>query len=548
MGWERRGVAVAAATPLCVVAAHALATLQAAWVGLPLDSVAAVMVLPLMAVGLVNWVKPSLLLSAGAVAMLGGGMAALGLLPWGLLPLLLLAGLALSALVEAIARALPASVDEAWTRSRGKTIAWSLMALVVLLQVSRLSVFMTDRDATWGSTFPPIEFTVTHMCMASYVEAADLSRQDDPNLYDVHHYPNFGLVEAEDIETSVVGLQSYLDDSFHYPPPFLLLPRAWLALSNDYLAIRSVWFAIQFLSFIAFAVLLARWVGGPGGAWALWLLPLVVGTMPTMFNFQFGQIHLFTVWTAVAAMLAFEVKRPMIGGVLLAGGIASKLFPGILVLYLLLNRRWRALAWTGAFTLMFALLSLAVIGVAPFEQFFRYALPRLLSGDAFSFVTEALVITTNLSIPGSVWKLDFLGIEGGRSMLGPASTLYTALILLATWFASRLELDRMGRVQVWLVLIILASLRSPLFPIYGVAPVLWLMSLQVDRVQTVKGLVWLGVSWLFISSVPPAPNPLVTIALYAVAQVAMLYWVLKPLLGRSRHAKGFGSCYARPHG
>lgn len=74
------------------------------------------------------------------------------------------------------------------------------------------------------------------------------------------------------------------------------------------------------------------------------------------------------------------------------------------------------------------------------------------------------------------------------------------------------------------------------------------MSLQVERVQTVKGLVWLGVSWLFISSVPPAPNPLVTIALYAVAQVAMLYWVLKPLLGRSRHAKGFGSCYARPHG
>ncbi len=534
MGWERRGVAVAAATPLCVVTAHALATLQAAWVGPSVGSAAAVMVVPLLVAGVANWVKPSLIISGVAVASVGGGLAATGFLPWGFLPLLLVSGLLLSALAGRIARALPASVDGVWTRSRGKTVAWSVMALVMLLQVSRLSVFMTDRDATWGSTFPPIEFTVTHMCMASYVEAADLSRQDVPNLYDTKHYPNFGLTEAEDIETSVIGLQSYLDDSFHYPPPFLLLPRAWLAVSNDYLNIRSVWFAIQFLSFVAFAVLLARWVGGSGGAWALWMLPLVVGTMPTMFNFQFGQIHLFTVWTAVAAMLAFEVKRPVVGGVLLAGGIASKLFPGILVLYLLLHRRWRALAWTGVFTILFALLSVIVIGVAPFVQFFSYALPRLLSGEAFSFVTDALVITTNLSVPGSVWKLGFLGIEGGKSMLGPASTIYTALILFATWFAARLDLDRIGRVQIWLVLIILASLRSPLFPIYGVAPVLWLMSMQFDRVGTLKGIVWFGVSWIFISSVPPTPNPVVTIALYAVAQVAMLYWILKPLTGRKR--------------
>jgi hypothetical protein len=142
------------------------------------------------------------------------------------------------------------------------------------------------------------------------------------------------------------------------------------------------------------------------------------------------------------------------------------------------------------------------------------------------------VVTTNLSVPGTVWKLDFLGIEGGRALLGPASTAYTVFILAATWFASRLDVDRMGRVQIWLALVVLASLRSPLVPIYGVAPVLWLMTLQLDRVDTRKALVWFGVSWFFISSLPPAPNPVVTIALYGVAQVAMLYWVLKPLAVR----------------
>lgn len=530
MGWERRGVAVAAATPLCVVCVHALATLQAAWGGPPVSGSAAVLVLPMIAAGGVYWIKPSVTVGTLAAVIVGAALAAADFLPWGLLPLTALAGVLLSALAGSIARALPQSVDDAWRRSRGKTIAWTLMALMMLLQVSRLSAFMTDRDVTWGSTFPPVEFTVTHMCMASYVEAADLSRQNDPNLYDTKHYPNFGLTEAEDIETSVVGLQQYFDDSFHYPPPFLLLPRLWLGVSNDYLNIRSVWFAIQFLSFVAFGVLLARWVGGTGGAWALWLLPLVVSSMPAMFNFQFGQIHLFTIWTVMAAMLAFEVKRPALGGLLLAGGIASKLFPGLLVLYLLLQRRWRELAWTGVFTAVFALAALAVVGTTPFVQFFRYLLPRLVSGEAFSFVTEALVITTNLSVPGTVWKLDLLGIEGGARLLGPASTVYTVLILIATWFAARLDVDRMGRVQIWLALLILASLRSPLVPIYGVAPVLWLMTLQLDRVDTAKAVVSFGLSWAFISSVPPAPNPVVTIALYGVAQIAMLYWVLKPLV------------------
>jgi hypothetical protein len=532
MGWERRGVAIAVAAPLSVVSAHALATLQAAWMGPPISTSAAAMVLPVIAAGVGHWVKPSLAVGGLAAAVVGGGLAAAGMLPWSFLPLMVVAGLLLSGLAGRIGRALPESIDGAWQGSRGKTIAWTVMALVMVLQVSRLSVFMTDRDSTWGSTFPPVEFTVTHMCMASYVEAAELSRQDDPNIYDTKHYPNFGLTQAEDIETSVAGLQQYLDDSFHYPPPFLLLPRLWLGLSNDYLNIRSVWFAIQLLAFVAFAVVLARWVGGSTGAWALWMLPLLLASMPTMFNFQFGQAHLLTVWTAMAAMLAFEVKRPAVGGALLAGGIAAKIFPGVLVAYLLLRRRWLDLAWVAAFTLVFALVTLAVTGTSPFVLFVTDLAPRLASGEAFSFVTEILTIATNLSVPGFVWKLDLLGIEGGAAMLSAASTVYTVFILVAVWLATRLDVDRVGRVQIWLALLIVASLRSPLVPIYGAAPVLWLLTLQLDRVDTTKALVAFGVSWAFISGVPPAPNPVVTVALYSVAQVAMLYWVLKPLVGR----------------
>jgi hypothetical protein len=39
-------------------------------------------------------------------------------------------------------------------------------------------------------------------------------------------------------------------------------------------------------------------------------------------------------------MLAFDIKRPALGGALLTWGIASKIFPGVLVLYLLFEKRW----------------------------------------------------------------------------------------------------------------------------------------------------------------------------------------------------------------
>ncbi|MGB5808919.1 MAG: glycosyltransferase family 87 protein [Polyangiales bacterium] len=529
MGLARRGIGAIAATTIGVVFANGLATLQQAWLGVPVHGVVSVLVLPILIAGVVSWWKPSPLI-AGPSAVAGGALlGALEWLPWAFLPLLFLVGLVVGAVTIRVAHELPPVVDGAWQRSRGKVIGWAVLGLFMLLQVSRLSVFMTDRDNTWGSTFPPIDFTVTHMCMGSYVEAADLTRQDAANIYSPDHYPSFGISSAEDIDTTVVGLQQYFDDAFLYPPPFLLLPRMWLGLSNDFLDIRSVWFAIQLLAFAAFAVFVARWVGGRAGTWALWLMPLLLASMPTMFNFQFGQAHLLTIWVTLAAMVAFESRRPVVGGALLAWGIASKIFPGVLLLYLLFQKRWSEVAWTALFGGFLVGITLLVTGTTPVIQFLTYMLPRLESGDAFSFVNDALPIVTNLSIPGTVWKLDYLGFEDGGALLGPLSLIYTVVLVAVVWFGSRLELDRAGRLQVWLALLIFASLRSPIVPIYGAVPILWLMTLEFDRVETAKGVALFAGSWIFINGLPPTPVPAITIALYGVAQLAVLYWVLRPL-------------------
>ncbi|MEM9730798.1 MAG: hypothetical protein AAF997_19605, partial [Myxococcota bacterium] len=59
MSWARRGVAAAVATPVSVVGVHALATLQAAWVGPSVAGAAGFLVLPFLLGGLIAWATGS---------------------------------------------------------------------------------------------------------------------------------------------------------------------------------------------------------------------------------------------------------------------------------------------------------------------------------------------------------------------------------------------------------------------------------------------------------------------------------------------------------
>ena len=81
-------------------------------------------------------------------------------------------------------------------------------------------------------------------------------------------------------------------------------------------------------------------------------------------------------------MLLFERQRHAAGGALLAYAIVSKLFPGVLLFYLLLRRDWRAVGWTAAWSVVLVAITLADVGSVPFAAFLEH-LPGLLSGEAF---------------------------------------------------------------------------------------------------------------------------------------------------------------------
>jgi hypothetical protein len=73
---------------------------------------------------------------------------------------------------------------------------------------------------------------------------------------------------------------------------------------------------------------------------------------------QKGNFQMMAITMAMLAMILFERRRCAAGGALLAFATVSKLYPGMLLLYLLARRDWRAVAWTTAMGAVFVVLGI----------------------------------------------------------------------------------------------------------------------------------------------------------------------------------------------
>ena len=431
-------------------------------------------------------------------------------------------------------RWVPESVSGARQRRPFVAVLWALGALLALVQVGRLSAFMAEPDRIWGSAVPDPKIA-GHACLSAYILGADLSRRETPNLYDERFYPAFGGDASKLLAPGdILNLRTWLEDPYEYPPPFLLFPRLALLLSDDFLSIRAGWFVLQTLGLVLVGAWLARWIGGRDGQLAFLLLPVLLASIPTMLGLQFGQFHVASLLLAVAAMICFEERRPAPGGALLAVATVSKLSPVFLLVYLLARRRWREVAWTIGACAVFSLLGLAILGWAPFEAFLRYQLPRIQSGEAFSFYEgKEVVVSRNLGIPGLVTKLHFLGVPGMTHALGAAlGWIFTLLLLWLAWTAGRRAEGRVGEARVWLALLTLGALRSPLAPPYVSLSTLWLLTLLAGEIRgRTSWVVGFVVAWLLIIGPPPltgAPEFIVSFLGQIVGLAVCVWPLLRP--------------------
>ena len=139
-------------------------------------------------------------------------------------------------------------------------------------------------------------------------------------------------------------------------------------------------------------MLIARHLDRALDTHTVWLTPWVLLAPSAIGTLQAGNVQLLFLVQSAAAMLLFERRRHALGGLLLAYAIVSKLYPGVLILYLLLRRNWRAVGWTTAAALALTLVTLADLGWT--RSRVPGHLPKILSGEAFPGLSRPPALAT----------------------------------------------------------------------------------------------------------------------------------------------------------
>ena len=392
------------------------------------------------------------------------------------------------------------------TAGLGLKVVSGAATLVALVQLARLTVFMVSASSVGYSTFPSSTGEVRHSCLSAYFLAAALA----PSSTDVYASmrfagPEHGTRHVE-VARRVVG---FAIDNYRYPPPFLLLPRALRLLAPDFLRLRMLWFGLSG-GLVLFVLLgLARWLGPRAGTRLLLLSPLLWLSYSMLGTLQKGNAQLAIVAASVLAMVLFERRHWAWGGALLAFATLGKLFPGLLLVYLLARKQWRALGWTALFALAFVGTSLVDTGAAPYRAFLSH-LPEILGGEAFPPFRTVVTRALNMSVPGIALKLQLFGVGaglGGAKLLG---WVFSAVAVALTVVAGRRATSEHHRPLVWLAVLILGTMRSPFLPqTIAAFPGLWLLGLGVAvATPTWRQLALVALAWTALNIYVPMDSGL----------------------------------------
>lgn len=391
--------------------------------------------------------------------------------------------------------------------TRGLKVVSGMATLVALLQLIRLAVFIVDPSEVAYSVVPTSTWEAQHSCLSAYFVSAEAASA----AHDVYDDTLFTMTNDDPTKIRRPRLIGpFKIDVFEYPPPFLLLPRALRLLTPDFIHLRMLWFGLSGVVLLVAFLVVARFLGPAAGTRALLLSPVIWSSISTISTLQKGNAQGMVIAASMLAMVLFERRRWAAGGALLAFVTMSKLYPGMLLVYLLARREWRALGWTGAMGVALLVISVVDTGLAPYGSFLQH-LPGIVGGEAFPAFRNPAAMAINLSVPGIVFKLKLFDVPGmgfGASKI--VGWIYTLAVVAATVVAARRAVEEHQRPLIWLAILGLATLRSPFLPqAYGVFPALWLLTLVAALgAPTTKSIAALILGWAALSIYWPLDWPL----------------------------------------
>lgn len=306
--------------------------------------------------------------------------------------------------------------------------------------------------------------------------------------------------------------QAGLELPFTYPPlaAIVFSPLAWVSLPVASVVITAITLVLLVVSI--WIVLTRLDVGEnmaalPGPGWARrWLLAaaLVAATVtvlePIRANFSFGQINVVLMTLVIADCVPRRTPWPR--GVLLGLAIALKLTPAVFLLYFVLRRDIRAVAWTVA-----TFVAATLVG---------FALARR---DSWQYWTETVHDTDRIG--SATWNTNqnAAGALARLSLEGPTQFLLWALACLAVL-----------ALTVWAVRRVLAG-DEPTLALICVA----LFGLIVSPVSWSHHWVW-ALPAVTVATVLAIRRRSVALAGVAAAGVALMVWPTINLLPEHQEA------------
>jgi len=274
----------------------------------------------------------------------------------------------------------------------------------------------------------------------------------------------------------------------------------------------------------------------PDGHWWLLFAPLAC-LGPLLNNFHQGQSYLLLLAFLMEGFGQWQKGRVLPAALLWAVPIAMKLFPAILLLFLLLEKDFRSFFFTMAFSAALSLLPILFFPHDITERYFLHIAPRLFNGeinDPFSILYQSgRALLFNAFVEDQHLNPRPLANLPGLAFAGQLA--YQAIVL-----ASAVLLMQEKKVEAF-SRFALAFLAGLLLTGYGSSYSMMLLLLPMLALPALinRGAVWLAAGWILIAlaaNIPAyllyeLPLALQFPRLYALlALLALLLWALRPAL------------------
>jgi len=245
-------------------------------------------------------------------------------------------------------------------------------------------------------------------------------------------------------------------------PPFVALLSLPLS-AFSYPALAHVWLGLEVLYVLIAIILILYWWRAPLNPLKIALfLALAVLWMPLNEELWQGQFMTFLMLLSICAWLALRSGKEATGGALIGSMIAVKMMGAPIVLFYLLQRRWRIVFGAAAVVVSANVLAMLVLGPSVVIDYYRNVGPlnaklwrpaegnlsawawgvRLFAGSGFSYTVSPLWPSPKLTafatyfLPLAVLALALTCAWRARSFDIQFSWLMAAIILFSpiTWY------------------------------------------------------------------------------------------------------------------